>query len=343
MKKVIFLFVAVGMLCAMALAGSPSVAADQPIVIKIAGYKPEGEPETVGMHQFGKYLSELSNGKYQVQVFPNSQLGKEDSYIDQTRRGIIQMCATGTQMSKFHPAMAMLETPMLFDDLDHAHRAMKGKTFELITDGFDKKSGIRTLNAFPLGYRHFYTKKPINTVEDMKGIKMRVPNIPLYTNFAKEASISGQPMPYAEVAGALDQNVIDGGESPMSDIVAVKMYEITPYITKTKHMLVMHSLFINDKFYQSLPEQDKKWFNEAAQRAAEDVWQMVKDGDAAAEEAVIAGGGKVSDPSPELKKFIQAAGERSWKMFTDPKSPHYVPNAQQILESAASYREAPKN
>lgn len=343
MKKVIFLFVAVGMLCAMALAGSPSVAADQPIVIKIAGYKPEGEPETVGMHQFGKYLSELSNGKYQVQVFPNSQLGKEDSYIDQTRRGIIQMCATGTQMSKFHPAMAMLETPMLFDDLDHAHRAMKGKTFELITDGFDKKSGIRTLNAFPLGYRHFYTKKPINTVEDMKGIKMRVPNIPLYTNFAKEAGISGQPMPYAEVAGALDQNVIDGGESPMSDIVAVKMYEITPYITKTKHMLVMHSLFINDKFYQSLPEQDKKWFNEAAQRAAEDVWQMVKDGDAAAEEAVIAGGGKVSDPSPELKKFIQAAGERSWKMFTDPKSPHYVPNAQQILESAASYREAPKN
>lgn len=343
MKKVIFLFVAVGMLCAMALAGSPAVAADQPIVIKIAGYKPEGEPETVGMHQFGKYLSELSNGKYQVQVFPNSQLGKEDSYIDQTRRGIIQMCATGTQMSKFHPAMAMLETPMLFDDLDHAHRAMKGKTFELITDGFDKKSGIRTLNAFPLGYRHFYTKKPINTVEDMKGIKMRVPNIPLYTNFAKEAGISGQPMPYAEVAGALDQNVIDGGESPMSDIVAVKMYEITPYITKTKHMLVMHSLFINDKFYQSLPEQDKKWFNEAAQRAAEDVWQMVKDGDAAAEEAVIAGGGKVSDPSPELKKFIQAAGERSWKMFTDPKSPHYVPNAQQILESAASYREAPKN
>ncbi|MBD5641629.1 MAG: TRAP transporter substrate-binding protein [Desulfovibrio sp.] len=340
MKKLVALCAALGFLCMMALGHNPAIAAEKPIVVKIAGYKPEGEPETVGMHQFGKYLAELSNGKYEVQVFPNSQLGKEDSYIDQTRRGIIQMCATGTQMSKFHPAMAMLETPMLFDDLDHAHRAMNGKTFELITDGFDKKSGIHTLNAFPLGYRHFYTKKPINTVEDMKGIKMRVPNIPLYTNFAKEAGISGQPMPYAEVAGALDQGVIDGGESPMSDIMAVKMYEIAPYITKTKHMLVMHSLFINDKFYQSLPEQDKKWFNEAAQKAAEDVWQMVKENDSKAEEAIAAGGGKLSEPGPELKKFIRDAGERTWTMFTDPKSSSYVPNAKEILDSAASYREA---
>lgn len=340
MKKFVSLLIAAGLFCGMAIFCSSVSAAEKPVIIKIAGYKPEGEPETVGMHQFGKYLAELSNGKYDVQVYPNSQLGKEDSYIDQTRRGIIQMCATGTQMSKFHPAMAMLETPMLFDDLDHAHRAMNGRTFELITNGFDEKSGIHTLNAFPLGYRHFYTKKPINKVEDLKGIKMRVPNIPLYTNFAKEAGISGQPMPYAEVAGALDQGVIDGGESPLSDIVAVKMYEITPEITKTGHMLVMHSLFINDKFYRSLPEQDRKWFDEAAKKAAEDVWQMVKEGDIKAEKSIAEGGGRISEPGPEVKKYMREAGERTWKMFTDPKSTHYVPNAQEILDSAASYRQA---
>lgn len=335
MRKIITLLAAVGMLCGLAHFTAPS--AEAVTTIKIAGMKPEGEPETVGMHQFGKYLNELSNGKYEVKVFPNSMLGKEDSYIDQTRRGIIQMCATGTQMSKFHPAMAMLETPMLYDDLDHAHRAMNGKTFELITDGFDKKSGMRTLNAFPLGYRHFYTKKPVSTPEDVKGLKMRVPNIPLYTNFAKEAGISGQPMPFAEVPGALDQGVIDGGDSPLSDIVALKMYEITPEITKTGHILVLHSLFINDKFYQNLPEQDKKWFNEAAQRAAEDVWKMVKEGDAKAEETIRKGGGHVSEPSPELKKYMKDAGVRSWTLFTDPKSSQHVPNAKEILESAASY------
>ena len=67
------------------------------IKIKIAGMKPEGEPETVAMHSFGKHLETLSKGKYEVQVFPNSMLGKEDAYIANTRKGIIQMCATGTQ------------------------------------------------------------------------------------------------------------------------------------------------------------------------------------------------------------------------------------------------------
>lgn len=334
MKKAIVFFIALGLLFGMGIASS----ADAAQIIKIAGMKPEGEPETIGMHKFGEYLKELSNGKYEVQVYPNSMLGKEDSYIDQTRRGTIQMCATGTQMSKFHPAMAMFETPMMFDDLDQAHRAMNGETFKLITDGFDKKSGMRTLNAFPLGYRHFYTKKPVKTIDDVKGLKMRVPNIPLYTNFAKEAGISGQPMPFAEVPGALDQGVIDGGDSPLSDIVALKMYEITPEITKTGHILVLHSLFINDKFYNELPEQDKKWFNEAAQKAAEDVWQLVKDGDVKAEAAITAGGGKVSEPSPELRDYMKQAGERSWQLFLDPKSAQHVPNAKEILDSAASYR-----
>ena len=65
--------------------------AAKPLIVKIAGMKPEGEPETIGMHQFGKYLEELSQGKYKVQVFPNSQLGKEDAYIASMRKGTIQM------------------------------------------------------------------------------------------------------------------------------------------------------------------------------------------------------------------------------------------------------------
>lgn len=335
MKRIITLLVGIGLLFGMGLFVAPKV--DAATKITIAGMKPEGEPETVGMHKFGEYLQQLSNGKYVVDVKPNSMLGKEDAYIDLTKRGVIQMCATGTQMSKFHPAMAMLETPMLFEDLDHAHRAMNGKTAELITEGFDKKSGMRMLNAFPLGYRHFYTKKPINKIEDVKGLKMRVPNIPLYTNFAKEAGISGQPMPFAEVPGALDQGVIDGGDSPLSDIVALKMYEITPEITKTGHILVIHSLFINDNFYKKLPEQDKEWFNKAAKMAAEDVWKMVAEGDKKAEETIKQGGGHVAEPNADVKAYMKDAGVRSWTLFTDPKSKQYVPNGQEILDSAMSY------
>lgn len=332
MKRTLAVFLACGLLLGMAV--TSGIAAEKKVVIKIAGMKPEGEPETIGMRNFGKYLNELSNGKYEVQVFPNSQLGKEDAYIASTRKGIIQMCATGTQTSALHPAMAMLETPMLYDDLDHARRAMEGKTFELINEGFIEKSGLRTLNAFPLGFRHFYTKKAVNSIDDIKGLRMRVPNIPLYTNFAKECGISGQPMPFAEVPSALDQNVIDGGDSPLSDIVALKMYEITPQITLTGHILVIHSLYINEKFYQSLPEQDKKWINEAATRAADDVWTIVAEGDKKALDTITQGKGVVSTPNKEFHDYMVDAGKRSWKLFYDT-----VPNAKEILESAASYRE----
>ena len=224
---------------------------------------------------------------------------------------------------------------MLFDDMDHARRAMEGKTFDLINEGFTEKSGLRTMNAFPLGFRHFYTKKPIVTVEDVKGLRMRVPNIPLYTNFAKECGISGQPMPFAEVPGALDQGVIDGGDSPLADIVSLKMYEITPEITLTGHILVIHSLYINDKFYQSLPDEDKKWFDEAAKRSANDVWVMVKEGDEKAKETILANKGHINTPSKEFHDYMAEAGKRSWKLFYDT-----VPNCQAILDSAASYRES---
>jgi tripartite ATP-independent transporter DctP family solute receptor len=302
-------------------------------VIRIAGMKPEGEPETLGMQKFGEILKKLSGGKYEVQVFPNSQLGKEDAYIASTRKGDIQMCATGTQTSSLFPAMAMLETPMLYDSLEHARRAMEGKTFELINQGFPERSGLRMLNAFPLGFRHFYSKKALNSMNDLKGLRMRVPNIPLYINFAKECGISGQPMPFAEVPAALDQGVIDGGDSPFADIAALKMYEITPNITLSGHILIIHSLYINEPFYQKLSAQDRQWFDQAARESADYVWDLLADLEKKAVQAIEAGGGKVSTPSREFRDALQAAGQRSWKLFYDT-----VPNAKEILDSAVSYK-----
>ncbi len=328
------------LICAFALgfAWLHATPAESATLIKIAGMKPEGEPETIAMHSFGTHLEKLSKGKYKVQVFPNSMLGKEDAYIANTRKGIIQMCATGTQTSSMLPAMAMLETPMLFDDYAHAHRAMTGKTFDLINKGFPEKSGMRMLNSIPLGYRNFYTKKKVQTIADIKGLRMRVPNIPLYTNFAKACGISGQPMPFAEVPAALDQGVIDGGDSPFSDIVADKMYEKCPAITQTKHILVIHALYINEKFYQGLPAQDRAWFDEAAKLSSEEAWANAEKVDQHAIKEILDHGGTVSDPSPELHKYMVEAGQRSWQLFLDPKSTNYVPNAQEIIDSANSYR-----
>ena len=329
MKRRILLLSALAMIGAATM---PTYAAEK-IVVKIAGMKPDGEPETVGMKLFAKYVMEATNGKYDVRVFPNSQLGKEDAYIAQTRKGIIQMCATGTQTSSLFPAMAMLETPMLYDSLDHAHKAMNGETFKLINKGFSEKSGLTMLNAFPLGFRHSYTKKPVGSVNDLKGLRMRVPNIPLYLEFAKQLGQSGQPMPFAEVPSALDQGTIDGGDSPFSDIVALKMYEIAPNITLSGHILVIHSLYINNDFYNKLPPEDKKIFDDAAKRSAEDVWKMAADVEKKAIEEIKKGGGKIAEPSPEMKAALVKAGQQTGELFYKT-----VPNAKEILESVKQYK-----
>ena len=336
MKRITAFLVAFGLVLGMALYLAQSSTAA--VIVKIAGMKPEGVPETVAMHRFGEILKELSGGKYEVQVFPNNQLGKESAYIPNTRKGVIQMCATGTQTSALQKSMGMLETPMLFDSYEHAHKAMNGQTFELIHKGFPEKSGLRMLNTFPLGFRNFYTKKPVASIDDIKGLRMRVPNIPLYTNFAKECGISGQAMPFAEVPAALDQGVIDGGDSPLADIVADKMYEKCPQITETRHILVIHGLYINEKFYQSLPEQDRKWFDKAAKDSAEELWATAIKVDQDAIKEITSHNGTISEPTPALRKFMIEAGKRSWSLFTDPKSDNYVENAQEILKSVEQYR-----
>lgn len=332
MKQLTACLAVLALVCGFLMCHVPT--ADAATVIKIAGMKPEGEPETISMHKFGEHLQRLSKGKYEVKVFPNSILGKEDSYIAQTRKGIIQMCATGTQTSALHPAMAMLETPMLFESYAHARRAMDGgPTFKLINQGFPEKSGLITLNAFPLGFRHFYTKKPLTSVKDLMGLRLRVPNIPLYIRFAKECGISGQAMPFAEVHGALDQGIIDGGDSPLADIVSKKMYEITPEITLTGHILVIHSLYINRQFYEKLPANEKKWFDEAAKLAADYVWTEMEKIDKEAEKVILAHKGHITTPDKAFRAHMVKAAENTWNLFRET-----VPNCQAILDSAASVK-----
>jgi tripartite ATP-independent transporter DctP family solute receptor len=329
MKRRILLLSALALIGAASL---PAYSADK-IIVKIAGMKPDGEPETVGMKLFAKYVMEATNGKYDVQVYPNSQLGKEDAYIAQTRKGIIQMCATGTQTSSLFPAMAMLETPMLYDNMEQAHKAMNGDTLKLITKGFAEKSGLTLMNAFPLGFRHFYTKNPVSKIEDLKGLRMRVPNIPLYLEFAKQLGQSGQPMPFAEVPAAIDQGTIEGGDSPLADIVAVKMYEKIKNITLSGHILVIHGLYINNDFYAKLPPEDKKIFDDAAHRSAEDVWRMAAEVEKKAIEEITGGGGKIVEPDAAFKAALKKAGEGTWELFYKT-----VPNAKEILDSVNQYK-----
>ena len=107
----------------------------------------------------------------------------------------------------------------------------------------------------------------------------------------------------------------------------------------TGHIHTIHCLFINEKLYQSLPEQDKAWFNEAAYKAAEDIWQLAEELDKNAIAEIEKNGGKVSEASPELKAAMVEVAHRTWELYRDPNTPTmYVPNADEIFAKAESFR-----
>ena len=340
--------------CSATLLALAVSVADAAVTVKIAGSKPDGNPQTIGMRVFAQRLGQLSSGKYKVQVFPHNQLGKEDNYLTQTRNGTIKMCCVGPQSSRFHPAMAMFETPMLYENLDHAHRAMEGGVLDLIvgpakgyTSGpfsksFVEKSGMRVLNAYPIGFRHFFTKKELKTMDDVKGLRMRTPNVPLYVKFAEFCGISGQAINYVDLPSALDQGTVDGGDSPFGDILSDRLYEYAPYITKAGHILVLQNTMINEKFWQKLPEQDKKWFRQAAHDASEAVWAECARVDQEAKKIIEKAGGKVSEPDASFRAGLFKAGQKTWEMFLNKEldgkpNPGFVPNAREILDMALSF------
>jgi len=162
---------------------------------------------------------------------------------------------------------------------------------------------------------------------------MRVPNISFYLEFAKQLGQSSQAMPFAEVPAAIDQGTIEGGDSPLSDIVAVKMYEKIKNITLSGHILVIHGLYINNDFYNGLPAEDKKIFDEAAYKSQEDIWKMAAEVEKKAIEEIKAGGGKIVEPNAEFKAALRKAGEGTWELFYKT-----VPNAKEILASVNQYK-----
>ena len=330
MKKII---VIIASLCSV-LFFMQTTSAKNKYHIKIAGMKPKTDPESIAMYKFKENLEKISHHKFKVRVYPNNSLGKEDAYMDLGRKGSIQMFATGTQTAEYWPPMALTEAPGLWVSLDHAHKALTGETGKIISSGLEKASGLKVLNFFPLGYRVFFTSKKVTKFEDYKNMRMRMPNIPLYLNFAKEMGISAQPLAFAELPSALDQGVVSGGGDPYPQVYDLKLYEKAPYIQETKHILVVHSLYINAKYYNGLSKKEQKWVDEAAKKAADYIWGLT----AKMEKEVPNKLRKIKSvhilvPDAEFKQKVLDAGRRTWAAFKKE-----IPLAGKIFESADSYK-----
>ncbi len=254
MRKVNILAVVAGLFL-LTVAGTLQAA---PIEIKFAHVNPV-DVFASGKGAAGPVLKNMieaeTGGAVEVKVFPASQLGGERELIEGTKIGTIQMCMVSAAISGFYKEAQVLDIPYLFSNAPVAWKVMDGWFGKEMAEDCLKKTGMRVLAYGETGFRNFTNSKlPIKSPADMKGLKIRVMESPVYVNMVKALGAAPTPIAWPETYTALQQKVVDGQENPIATIVFAKLYEVQKYITLDGHSYGVDFLLINEKFFQSLPK-----------------------------------------------------------------------------------------
>jgi tripartite ATP-independent transporter DctP family solute receptor len=209
------------------------------------------------------------NGKYEIQVFPASQLGNENQINEGLGLGTVDMIYTGVAFAgSIHKPIAITNAPFVLRDYEHWRAYRDSPLFRTIAKGYEDKTGHKVLAITYYGQRHVTANKAIRKPEDMKGMKLRVPPAPLYLMFTKSVGANATPIAFAEVYLALQQGTVDGQENPLPTIMAKKFYEVQSHIMLTGHITESLLTILGGHVWRRLSDPEKKIFEEVALEAA---------------------------------------------------------------------------
>lgn len=255
------------------LTGCASIKSDKRIV-RISHAQSETHPEHLGLLKFKEYIEENLGDKYEVQIYPNELLGGAQKAIELTQTGAIDFVVAGTaNLENFADVYEVFSMPYLFTSEEAYHEVMNDTDYMKEVYESTDEAGFRVLTWYNAGTRSFYAKKPINTPDDLKGLKMRVQQSPASVNMANAFGAAASPMSFGEVYTAIQQGVIDGAENNELALTNNKHGEVAKYYSYNKHQMVPDMLIGNLKFLQGLSEEEYAIFEEAALISTEEEMQ----------------------------------------------------------------------
>ncbi|MCY7319947.1 MAG: sialic acid TRAP transporter substrate-binding protein SiaP [Ramlibacter sp.] len=185
----------------------------------------------------GEEFKKRTNGKYEIQVFPASSLGKESDINQGLQLGTVDIILTGASFaSNSYPRLAVSYYPFTFRDADHVIKYGKSDVFRELTEGYKKATGNTVTALTYYGARHATSNKLFKNCDEMKGLKMRVPDSPAYTALPRACGANPTPIAFAEVYLALQNGTVDAQENPLPTIEAKKFYEVQKNIILTGHI-----------------------------------------------------------------------------------------------------------
>ncbi|TMH70725.1 MAG: DctP family TRAP transporter solute-binding subunit [Betaproteobacteria bacterium] len=249
------------------LAATPAVAQQK---LKFAHVYETSEPyHTYAVWAAGE-IAKRTNNKYSMDVFPASQLGNETQINQSLSLGTVDLIYTGQAFAaRTHPPLSIGGAPYMFRDFEHWKKYSESPVLAELLDGYFKKGGNRPIAAFYYGVRHTTANKAINKPEDMKGLKLRVPDAPLYIMYPKIVGANATPIAFAEVYLALQNKTVDAQENPLPTILAKKFYEVQSHVNLTGHITEMLIAIVGGHVWSKLSDAEKKTFEAVFREAAE--------------------------------------------------------------------------
>jgi tripartite ATP-independent transporter DctP family solute receptor len=265
-------------LCALAfIAAIAAVPAEAQTVLKWAHVYETPEPYHTQAQWAAEEIKKRTNGRYEIQVFPASQLGNENQINEGLGLGTVDIIYTGVAFAgATHKPIAISNAPYVLRDFDHWKAYRDSPLFEKLSKGYEEKTSHEVLALTYYGQRHVTANKAIEKPEDMKGMKLRVPPAPLFLMFTKSVGANATPIAFAEVYLALQQGTVDGQENPLPTILAKKFYEVQTHINLTGHITESLLTIVGGHVWSNLSEEDKAVFAEVLKQAAANATDAIR-------------------------------------------------------------------
>lgn len=242
---------------------------DKVIELKLGHIQSENDIWQDGALKFKEVVEAKSNGKMTVTIYPNSTLGADRDLAEGLQMGTVDFALIAGVLGNFEPSIQLLELPYLFSSYEEYDKVVNGEVGQEIADRVLNASGIRILTFWDRGPRHVTSNKPINSIEDIQGLKIRLPEIKAMVDTWKAMGASPTTMAWNEVYTGLEQNVIEAQENPIPFIYGGRIHEVQDYIALTSHKYEYVTISMSDKRWESLNEEQRAIIEEAAQVATE--------------------------------------------------------------------------
>ena len=276
--------------------------------------------------KFAEELKSKTDGRIEVEVFPNESLGKEIDLINGMQLGTVDMTITGESLQNWAPKAALLAVPYAYSSIEHMDEVASGEIGEQVKAEIIEKAKVRPIAYFARGPRNLTSKRAIKSPADLNGMKMRVPNVPLFVDVWKALGAAPTPMAFSEVFTSLQSGVIDGQENPLALIRSANFNEVQGFVNQTEHVRSWIYLTIAESTWAKLSDADKTAVEEAAAIAQEYERGLLNDS-LAADRAYLESNGM---------EFVEVDGPAFQAAAKDAVLANVKPEIKDIVESLFS-------